>query len=450
MQVARPILALLALFFANTAFAQEDAFTIRGVPIDATAQTAAAAREPAIANGAPRALRRLMERLTLPEDHERLPYVSSSQATSLAVGFRVENELRGANRYRGDLTVSFDPEGVRNLLRRAGVPFVETAAPPTLVVPVYVVDGQPTLWTANPWAEGWDESRYIGGFAPVVLPSGFGTGVSLISPQAVADGDLDTLALLADRYGLDRLLLAIARVQGEELVVDLTMVRTAEERDYNASPFGVEPDFGQTDRFGSPGGLRGDAPGAGDGFGGGPGPQAGGLGGEPYGDDDAFGAPGPRGLQPIAEALGQIRVRADESNTPFQLAADRAHELLIDDWKQLTVIRSRERTEVQLTVLYDSIDEWHTLRAALSNSPFVTDARLDALSRDGALMTIVYRGIREQLVSDLLRRGVQLSDDFRLGEVAYASDRLAPRGRFGDSFNDPNTPPADAPGSGAL
>lgn len=395
------LLASLALS-AGAANAQDDPFTVSGVPIDATADTAAAARERAIAEGTPRALRRLFERLTLPDDSSRLPSIPASQATSLAIGFSVDNEIRQPTRYRGDLTVSFEPEGVRRILRNYGVPFLESAAPPTLVVPVYVVGQQAALWNANPWGEAWDEGRYIGGFAPVVLPTGFGTQVSLISADAVARGNVDALSALANAYGVNRVLLAVARPQGDTLAVDLTLVRMEEELDVNALI--LDPALEGEDPLG------GDDPWADER------PDDGEEGEDPLGEEI-----GPD--EPESTPLGTITVRAGESETPFQLAADRAHEALANEWKQRSIIRSRERTEMQVTVLYDDVREWHSLSNALGVSPFIVDRRLDALSRDGAYMTLTYRGLREQLAADLQRRGVALRSHARLGDVALTAER---------------------------
>jgi hypothetical protein len=118
-------------------------------------------------------------------------------------------------------------------------------------------------------------------------------------------------------------------------------------------------------------------------------------------------------------------VSAGESPQPFHLAADRAHEALANEWKQRTVIRSQSRTEMQITVLYNDLGEWHSLRNALGSSPFITDVRLDAMARDGAWMALTYRGLREQLLADLQRRGVALRTDSRLGDVALDAERAA-------------------------
>jgi hypothetical protein len=391
------MLALLAILASLTvmavpAQAQEDAFTVTGVPIDATAENAAVAREQAIAAGTPRALQRLMQRLVLAEDVGRIPQISASQATQLAVGFEVDSELRSATRYRAQLTVSFEPNGVRRLLRNYGVPFLESPAAPTLVVPVYIVGGRATLFTANPWFDGWDEARYLATFAPIVLPSGFGAQAGQVNADAVAAGDPEILASMAAAYGVDRVLVAAARPQGQTLTVDLTLLRLAEEFDANAV---ADP------------------------------------------ESEVAG--------PQTVSLGSVSVSAGESQTPYVLAADRAHEALIEEWKERTVIRSQSRTEMRLTVLYDSIGEWHSLQNAINASPFVTDRRLDALSRDGALITLTYRGVREQLSADLQRRGVVLRMDPQMGDVALNASRapslgFAPAGAVAPA----STPAGDA------
>ena len=59
-------------FAPGTAFAS-GVFDVAGVAVDVTADTAAQARERAIAEGERAAFRRLLERLTLRSDHSRLP-----------------------------------------------------------------------------------------------------------------------------------------------------------------------------------------------------------------------------------------------------------------------------------------------------------------------------------------------------------------------------------------
>lgn len=90
-------------------------------------------------------------------------------------------------------------------------------------------------------------------------------------------------------------------------------------------------------------------------------------------------------------------------------------------WKQQSVVRDTETTEMRVTVLYDGLPEWRRLQTALSRASLVTNAQLDALSRDGAQMTVNYRGEFGQLVSELAVRGARLEDHPELGWVVLSA-----------------------------
>jgi hypothetical protein len=123
---------------------------------------------------------------------------------------------------------------------------------------------------------------------------------------------------------------------------------------------------------------------------------------------------------------GQFRVSGDGNDagtgiTALTAAYERARLALIGrmeaEWKQKAIVRSGAETRVRLTALYSSIAQWRRIREALAKSPLVREARLDALSADGALMTLTYVGAREQLARQLSESGVELSDT-DIGPVA--------------------------------
>jgi Uncharacterized protein conserved in bacteria (DUF2066) len=92
-----------------------------------------------------------------------------------------------------------------------------------------------------------------------------------------------------------------------------------------------------------------------------------------------------------------------------------------DDWKRRSVVRDLETRSLRVTVLYGGLAEWHSLQEALSRASLVESAQLDALSRDGARMTVDYRGAFEQLVSELAERGATLEEHPRLGWVVLSA-----------------------------
>ena len=98
---------LLTLFGAAPGWA--DVYTVRGVPVDATAASVAEARDLAIAQGQLAAAQLLFERLTLPEDRFLAPDIDEGTASLLVAGFEVADERQSSDRYLATMTVSFDP-----------------------------------------------------------------------------------------------------------------------------------------------------------------------------------------------------------------------------------------------------------------------------------------------------------------------------------------------------
>lgn len=392
----------IVLLFSATAHAQDDVdiFTVSRIVVDAEGQNATDARQNAIAAGASDGLRKLFERLTLQEDHDTLPPVPPGFATSIATGFQIDNELRSPTRYRGLLTVSFDPDRVSKYLRDYDVSFVESASPPTLVLPVLIAAGRARLWDGNPWADSWDETRYENSFTPVYLPEGYESDRDLLDARGAMEPDLTAIRHLAREYGAEKALVAVARPESGDVVVELTLIRTEPSYEDFAemeSRPDIEPEM---DPFGSSEDSMDD----------GAGPE----------EADPF-PPFTDGFTPEVKSLGAVRARRGEADNILELAADRAQLRLAEEWKQKTVVQANVRTDIALTVLYRDIREWLALQQVIGRSPFVADARLDAMSADGALMTVSYRGLREQLAGDLFRRGVRLQADPGLGEVAHAA-----------------------------
>lgn len=82
-------------------------------------------------------------------------------------------------------------------------------------------------------------------------------------------------------------------------------------------------------------------------------------------------------------------------------------------WKQRSVIRDTTRTLQDATVLYTSLAEWNTLRGALARSPQVSDFKISAIARDGAMVTFAFAGERDRLQRDLRQRGVSFTQEGR-------------------------------------
>ncbi len=98
---------------------------------------------------------------------------------------------------------------------------------------------------------------------------------------------------------------------------------------------------------------------------------------------------------------------------------------LENDWKAASVTLASEAMTSPVTVLYDSHSEWQSLQQAINTSAQIQDARLDALSKDGALMTVTF-GNLDRLRTELQFKGVSVQQDPKLGLVfaSVTSGRL--------------------------
>lgn len=191
--------------------ANEAMYTVSGVPVDVTADTAIAARTQAVEQGQREGLRVLLRRLTAPEDEFLLPDVSTVELASVVRSFGVENEQLSADRYIGEVETSFDPEGVQDLLRGRNVPIVLEGGPPLVVVPAQRVGGALRLFErSDPWTIAWGEGFARNTLLNVILP----LGDLMDQSQLRAGGDrfdLEAgLEAMAVRYNAEAAVLLVA------------------------------------------------------------------------------------------------------------------------------------------------------------------------------------------------------------------------------------------------
>ncbi len=126
----------------------------------------------------------------------------------------------------------------------------------------------------------------------------------------------------------------------------------------------------------------------------------------------------------IALDTGLKRELGYVSGIDFQDLANNVVGSLEADWKQASVSVAENAVSMAVSVLYDGHGEWLRLKEAINGSAQIQDARLDALSKDGALMTITYGGDITRLRNELAFKGVDVRNDPSLGVV------LARTGRF--------------------
>lgn len=345
--VAVFLLVLGVGMFSGRAGAQE-VFTVTDVRVDATAETAAAARETALAEGQRRALGRLLERLTLRADHARLPALEPSQIAALVRNFEVEEEKTSPVRYLARLTVRFKPGAVRGLLRSHGVPFAETLSKPVLVLPVYDMAGALALWDdRNPWRTAWARQPKRDGLVPLVAPLADLADIADIGAEQAVRGDDARIAAIARRYGAADALVALARLR----TVPLTNLPVLE---VSVSRFGA---VAQEETI-----------------------------------VETFTAASPEGSEELlARAAEAVAVAVEEN------------------WKRDNLLRFDREGELTVAVPIEGLEDWLEVKRRLERVAFIRRSDLVYLSRGEARARLRFIGEQEQLTLALAQSDLVLS-----------------------------------------
>lgn len=190
-----------------------DVYTISDIPVDRTAATTREAEAQAFAEAKIIGLRRLIARLTLPEDRAALgeEFYSFSNANELAAAVDVEDERRSTTVYRANLSVVYNPIRVRAILNQYGVPYIDQQAALSLMAPVA---SNATLQTE--WKAAWPEAVQ-GALSPFI------TGLS----HYRADANWATLSSEARAVGASNAILAELVTSDTTYAVRLTRVTAA-------------------------------------------------------------------------------------------------------------------------------------------------------------------------------------------------------------------------------
>jgi hypothetical protein len=134
---------VLALLAPNLPAQADDPWEVRDIAVDASADSAVAARDKAIAQGYARAFDKLAERLVANQGAS--PHPDLAQLDSMVRDFEVQSERGSATRWIGVLTVRFRPDRTQAYLSRSGARIAAGA----LEAPA---PGETTLAGVEPWS----------------------------------------------------------------------------------------------------------------------------------------------------------------------------------------------------------------------------------------------------------------------------------------------------------
>jgi hypothetical protein len=205
------LLAVLALPAAAAEFLE-----VRGIKVDVTAESAAAARQKAHAEGEVKAFETLLARLVPGGERDRLPRLSAGEVSALVADFSVAEEKTSAVRYIATLDFRFRANRVRDLLGGYGVTMAASPPPPVVIVPVLHAAGGTVLWDdPNPWRHAWEQRGNRDAAVPIVVPPGDLGDIASIDPDRAMAGDAQSLNALAARHGAADAVVAVAALAND-------------------------------------------------------------------------------------------------------------------------------------------------------------------------------------------------------------------------------------------
>lgn len=210
---------LLSAAPLTSATAEERAYTVGNYPVDAVAGDAVAAKQKALADGQQAAFRSLLKRLVPVTEYDQLDRLKNVKASQLIEGVIVREERTSATQYIASLDFAFQPQPVRDLLRREGIPFVDTQAPEAVLVPVYLPAkaGQgPVPAALSPprgssmWREVWSGLDLEHALSPIKLGE-LKNEVTAEVIEQLTRGEGSALTILGRAYATDHVMLAVAQ-----------------------------------------------------------------------------------------------------------------------------------------------------------------------------------------------------------------------------------------------
>lgn len=355
------------------------AFTIGNYPVDAVAKDAVQAKDKALADGQQAAFRSLLRRLVPVTSYRRLNKLTPVKPADLVDGVAVRSESNSSTQYIASLDFSFQPQAVRNYLKREGMPFVDTQSPEVIVVPI-LRDAQGKPLEAGPWIDAWKGLDLAHALAPVKVES-LKPAVHADTVKMTISGDGGAERILSGEYGSDRVVLVVADVDngarkvnvvmaGQDAVGPFTLKRAwrlGADQAYTfelAAVVGLGVLEGRWKATQAPrGGASSEATAWGQSSGG----QT--WGGQSQGGQSPSGQSAPWSAPGQASQAGQL---------------------------------------VRLEAEFSSIAQWNDIRSQLLDTPGVEGVEISSMSARGASINLRYPGGGEKLSEALGRQGLVL------------------------------------------
>ena len=341
-----PLVAAV-LVWPGALAAQAPLYTVENVEVDTTADSATAAREQGLDSAHVTAFNRMVERLVLRSELNRVPDMTADRIANLLRDFEVFDERTSDVRYLAEVTFRFRPDGIRQFLKDNDIPFAETRSKPVVVLPVWGQGEDAVLWdNPNPWREAWADRAEQTGLVPLTVPLGDLGDIRAVSARQALNGDRAALKAIAERYGAADVLVTQGRLAGDpEAFTGSMQVVTSRIGTPEMERTLVDNVQQQRD-------------------------------------------------EPLAEMLAR--------------AADRVARDVEETWKRANLLDFDQRNRLQVEVPIDGLERWVTVRERLDRVARIESFAVSAMTRTLARLEIAYYGERRQLALALQQNDLVL------------------------------------------
>jgi len=340
-------LAASLLVWPGAPAAQAPLYTVESVEVDTQADSASAARKRGLDQAHVTAFNRMVERLVLRNELNRVPDLGPEEIANLLRDFEVFDERTSDVRYLAEVTFRFRPQGIRQVLRNNDIPFAETRSKPVVVLPVWGEAEDAALWDSeNPWREAWADRAERTGLVPLTVPLGDLGDIRAVDAQQALDGDRQALRAIAERYGAQDVLVAQARLAGDPEAFTGSM-QVITSRIGTSAMERTLVDSVQQQRD-----------------------------------------------EPLADMLAR--------------AADRVARDVEETWKRANLLTFDARNRLRIEVPLDGLARWVTVRERLERISRIEGYAVTAMTRSHARLRITYYGRRPQLALALKQNDLVL------------------------------------------
>ena len=192
---------ILALIISLTTLSvQADLYTVSGIPAEAEAESAVAAKDIAIGEAIQSAFPILLNKIVLGGDLSAITPMPE-QIFSFVESVSVSNEKNTSTKYVGDFYIRFKSKDVQSYLTDLKIPFLTKEPPKMVVIPIFNQNGITTVFDeTNPLFSVLKSDTSDIGIYTLTIPAGDETDTALISIAQTDETNYSALNELMRRY----------------------------------------------------------------------------------------------------------------------------------------------------------------------------------------------------------------------------------------------------------